>query len=96
SSHPHSSTASSSSSATSPSTIKSPPSSSSDTTERRRSTGGTWFFGAGKKSTRSRKLRHVDDDNVEYDVVATGTAPISRSPSARSYIRSSTSVAPQP
>ncbi|XP_045814693.1 mitogen-activated protein kinase kinase kinase 5-like [Trifolium pratense] len=95
SSHPHSTTASSSSSATSPSTIKSPPSSTSDTTERRRSTGGTWFFGAGKKSTRSRKLRHVDDDNVEYDVVAT-TAPISRSPSARSYIRSSNSVAPQP
>ncbi|KAK2426571.1 mitogen-activated protein kinase kinase kinase [Trifolium repens] len=96
-SHSHSSIASSSSSATSPSTVKSPPpnSSSSDTSERRKSTGSTWFFGAGKRSTRSRKLRNVDDDHVEYDVVTTA-APITRSPSARSYIRSNTSVAPQP
>lgn len=38
----------------------------------------------------------MDDDQVQYDVVS--TAPIQRSPSARSYIRSNTSssVAPQP
>ena len=95
SSQSHSSNASSSSSsATSPSTVKSPPSS-SDHSDPRKFTRGTWFFGNGKKSTRPRKLRHVDDDPVEYDVVA---PPISRSPSTRSCIRSNTSssVAPQP
>jgi len=98
-----SSSSSSSSSATSPSTRKSssassssPSSASSEPSDSRKSSRGTWFFGNGKKSTRSRKLRHVDDDQVQYDVVS--TAPIQRSPSARSYIRSNTSssVAPQP
>ncbi|XP_004511962.1 mitogen-activated protein kinase kinase kinase 5 isoform X2 [Cicer arietinum] len=83
----HSQSSNPSSSSSSPST--------SDPSDPRKNTRGTWFFGNGKKSTRSRKLRHVDDDHSEYDVVA---PPISRSPSARSYIRSNTSssVAPQP
>lgn len=89
-----SSSSSSSSSITSPSTLKHSPSS-SDVSDTRKPSRGMWFFGSGRKSTRSRKLRHVDDVHIEYDVAS---APVSRSPSTRSYIRSSTSssVAPQP
>ncbi|KAI5439212.1 mitogen-activated protein kinase kinase kinase 5 [Lathyrus oleraceus] len=89
-----SSSSSSSSSITSPSTLKHSPSS-SDVSDTRKPSRGMWFFGGGRKSTRSRKLRHVDDVHIEYDVAS---APVSRSPSTRSYIRSSTSssVAPQP
>lgn len=48
-----------------------------------------WFFGTGKMSTRSRKLRHMSD----LDTVA--VAPLSRSSST--FDRSSTSyVEPQP
>lgn len=85
----------SSSSSSSPSIRKSSssPSSSSDT---KKSSRGAWFFGTGRKSTRSKKLRPVEDDHCEYDAVA--ALPFSRSPSARTYIRSNTSssVAPQP
>ncbi|XP_050902825.1 mitogen-activated protein kinase kinase kinase 5 [Lathyrus oleraceus] len=89
-----SSSSSSSSTITSPSTLKHSPSS-SDVSDTRKPSRGMWFFGSGRKSTRSRKLRHVDVVHIEYDVAS---APVSRSPSTRSYIRSSTSssVAPQP
>ncbi|XP_057449494.1 mitogen-activated protein kinase kinase kinase 5 isoform X2 [Lotus japonicus] len=84
---------SSSSSSSSPTTLKSSPSTSVS-----KNTRGTWLFGSGKKSTRARKLRHVvtEDDTSVYEAVA--VAPFSRSPSARSYLRSNTSssVAPQP
>ena len=108
-SHSNSNASSSSFSATSPSTLKSPPStlksppstvkspssSSSEHSDPRKITRGTCFFGNGKKSTLPRNLRHVDDEHIEYNVVA---APISRSPSTRSCIRSNTSssVEPQP
>ncbi|XP_061341361.1 mitogen-activated protein kinase kinase kinase 5-like [Gastrolobium bilobum] len=102
----HSSSSSSSSSATlgsSPSFSSLPDPKkkpSSDATTHR---GGAWLFGSGRKSTRSRKLRHVGDNDARWhhDSDDVNVVPLSRSPSCfvdRSYnSRSNTSsVAPQP
>ncbi|TKY70546.1 Mitogen-activated protein kinase kinase kinase YODA [Spatholobus suberectus] len=91
-SHSHSSsssssTSSSSSSSSSSATLKSSPSTSSFP-DPRKNTRSAWFFGSGKRSTRSRMFRHVSD----LDAVV---VPLSRSSSAFDH-SSTSSVEPQP